>query len=77
MKRIAIFLIKIYQKIFSPDKGVFSLLFLTKTCPYIPTCSEYAIQAINKYGFFCGSYKSFIRLIKCNPWTKGGYDPLK
>ena len=46
-------------------------------CKYYPTCSEYTKQAIEKYGAFKGSVLGIIRILKCNPFSKGGYDPLK
>ena len=46
-------------------------------CKYNPTCSEYMKQAIEKYGCVIGVCKGFIRILKCNPFSKGGYDPLK
>lgn len=45
-------------------------------CRYLPTCSEYSKDAFEKYGFFKGLSKSTIRVLKCNPFSKGGYDPL-
>ena len=45
-------------------------------CPYIPTCSEYGLQAIEKYGAVKGSMLAFYRIIRCNPFSKGGYDPV-
>lgn len=72
MKKVLIFFIKIYKKSISPV-----LKFWGVECKYYPTCSTYAIQAINKYGCFKGVYLAFIRILKCNPFSKGGYDPLK
>lgn len=72
MKRISIFLIRIYKKIFSP-----MLSFLGVHCKYYPTCSEYAILAIEKYGFIKGWFLSLKRILRCNPFSRGGYDPLK
>jgi len=69
MSSLAIFLIKIYQKVISPLKP--------RTCRFYPTCSEYSIQALKKYGFIKGSYKSIKRILKCNPFNPGGYDPLE
>ena len=46
-------------------------------CKYYPTCSEYAIQALEKYGFWKGSVLATKRVLRCNPFSKGGYDPLK
>ena len=65
-------IIKIYKKHFS--------IYFEKAgirCKFYPTCSEYAIQAYNKYGFFKGSFLVIKRILKCNPFSKGGYDPLK
>ena len=46
-------------------------------CKYIPTCSEYAIQAIQKYGAVRGSIKAIWRILRCNPFSKGGVDPVR
>lgn len=71
MKKIIIKIIKIYQrtisKIFS-EKGIH--------CKYYPTCSEYTIQAIEKFGCVKGGYYGAKRIIRCNPFSKGGYDPV-
>ena len=72
MKKISIFLLKIYKKYISP---IFH--FHGIECKYYPTCSEYCKQAIEKYGFIKGIFLGFIRILKCNPFSKGGYDPLK
>lgn len=69
IKKILLFLIKIYQKIISPISG--------KRCRFYPTCSEYSRQAITKYGAIKGTYLSIKRILKCHPFHKGGYDPLK
>ena len=61
-----IFLIKLYQKYISPLKR--------SSCRFYPTCSEYAILALKKYGLFKGSFKIIWRLIRCNPFSKGGID---
>ena len=68
MKYILIWLIKGYQKIPGPWH---------RYCKYQPTCSEYAKQAIEKYGAIKGSFLAVKRILKCNPFSKGGYDPLK
>ena len=72
MSKILIFLIKIYKKTISP---IFS--FFGVKCKYYPSCSEYTKQAIEKYGAFKGSFLGIKRILKCNPWSHGGYDPLK
>ena len=72
MKRILIFFIKVYKRNLSPI-----LSFLGFHCKYYPTCSEYTKQAIEKYGTLKGIWLGFKRICRCNPWSKGGYDPLK
>lgn len=62
-------MIKIYQKGISP--------YLGRRCRFYPTCSEYSRQAITKYGAVKGTYLSVKRLLKCHPFHKGGYDPLR
>jgi putative membrane protein insertion efficiency factor len=68
MKKILMSLIKVYQK-FSSKTGV-------KNCRFYPTCSQYSLEALEKYGAVKGSYLSFKRIIRCHPFNKGGYDPL-
>ena len=68
MKRILIGLINIYQKYISPMKS-------TK-CPYYPTCSCYGKEAVIKYGSIKGGTLAAWRIIRCNPFSKGGYDPV-
>jgi len=74
LKKMILKLILFYQKFFSPDHGVFSSLFYPGVCRFRPTCSEYAYLAIEKYGFWRGGYKIFFRLLRCNPFSKGGFD---
>lgn len=68
MKNILIKIIKLYQKYISPLKS-------TK-CPYFPTCSNYGIEAIDKYGVIKGGLLAVWRILRCNPFSKGGYDPV-
>lgn len=68
MKKILIKLIVFYQKAISP--------WLGPRCKYEPTCSEYTKQAIEKYGAIKGTIKGIKRILRCNPFSKGGYDPL-
>ena len=72
MKKISIFLLKIYKKRISPMFGFFGI-----HCKYRPTCSEYMMQAIEKYGFLKGFAMGLWRFLRCNPFSKGGYDPVK
>ena len=69
MRKIIILLIKFYQKAISP--------FLGRRCRFYPTCSEYTKQAVEKYGALKGLYLGLARILKCHPFHKGGYDPLK
>lgn len=69
--------IKLYQKTLSFDHGFFKYLFPYGFCRFRPTCSEYAIAAIEKYGVIRGSLKAAWRIMRCNPWNKGGHDPVK
>ena len=70
-------LIKLYQKTFSFDHGPLKFLHPHGFCRFQPTCSDYCIQAIQKYGPISGGFKAAWRIIRCNPFNKGGYDPLK
>ena len=67
MKKILIDSIKLYQKI----PGNFH-----NCCRHIPSCSNYGIEAINEYGSIKGSYLTFRRILRCNPWGTKGYDPV-
>jgi len=69
VKYILIFIVKIYQRLISP--------LLPKTCRFYPTCSEYFIQAVNKYGALKGTWIGIKRIMRCHPFNPGGYDPLK
>lgn len=62
------FMIRIYQRIISP--------ILPNACRYTPTCSEYGIQAIKKYGAWKGGWMALKRISRCGPWGGHGYDPL-
>jgi len=77
MKQIALILIKFYQKTLSLDHGFLKRFFPNGYCRFHPSCSEYTCQAIEKYGFFKGSFLGSKRILRCNPWSKGGEDSLK
>jgi len=72
MKKFFLFFIIKYKKHISPIFGHFGI-----HCKYYPTCSEYARQAITKYGILKGVFLSVGRILRCNPFSKGGYDPVK
>ena len=69
MKKLLISMIRGYQIYISPMKR-------TK-CPYIPTCSEYGKQAIESHGALVGSMMAAWRVLRCNPFSSGGYDPVR
>ena len=66
---ILIQLIKFYKFLISPLLG--------QSCRYLPTCSEYSIEALKTYGFFKGLFLSIKRVLSCHPWGQGGFDPVK
>lgn len=72
IKKLLINLIKFYKKFISPF-----LEYLGIHCKYEPSCSEYTKQAIEKYGAIKGVFLGIKRILRCNPFSKGGYDPLK
>lgn len=69
MKKVLLKLIAIYRGAISP--------YTMPSCRFIPTCSQYAMEAIEKYGALKGSWLAIRRLLKCHPFHKGGYDPLE
>ena len=68
MKRILIAIVRGYKKFISP--------LLPPSCRFTPTCSEYAMEAISKHGAIKGSMLAIWRILRCNPFCKGGYDPV-
>ena len=69
MKRIFIFFIEVYRRFISPLKK--------PCCRFYPTCSKYALDAVKKHGALKGSAMALWRIARCNPFCKGGYDPVK
>ena len=68
MRRLALVPIRAYRRFVSP--------LLPRRCKYHPTCSAYAVQAISRFGILRGSALAAWRLLRCNPWSHGGYDPV-
>lgn len=68
MKYLFIYLVRFYQVAISPLKP--------PTCRYTPTCSQYTLEALQKYGFFKGSWLAIKRICSCHPWGGSGYDPV-
>ena len=67
--------IRLYQKTFSPDHGILCGIFGARRCRFFPSCSEYAIQSLRQYGLVLGIMSSIKRIVRCNPFCVGGYDP--
>jgi putative membrane protein insertion efficiency factor len=78
IKRILLWVIKIYQNTLSLDHGYLGKVFPNRrNCKFTPTCSEYSYEAINKYGAIKGGIMGLKRVIRCNPWAvPGQYDPV-
>ena len=69
-------LIVLYQRTISPDHGPIAKYLPRRVCRFHPTCSEYGYVAVGRYGLVKGSLMTGWRIMRCNPWTKGGYDPV-
>lgn len=76
-KKTILLIIRIYQKSLSPDHGWLANNHEHGFCKYYPTCSDYTYQAISKYGIWRGSWKGLSRVVRCNPFSKGGIDNVK
>lgn len=68
MKRVLLAVFRFYQRAISP--------LFSPRCRYIPTCSEYAVEAVEKYGALKGGWLALKRFLRCHPFHKGGYDPV-
>ncbi len=68
MRRLLTFVIKLYKLVVSP--------LLPPACRFLPTCSDYAVEAVEKHGALKGSYLALRRMLKCHPLREGGYDPV-
>lgn len=68
MSGIMVLLIKIYQKTLSP--------LFRGSCRHYPSCSQYGVEAFQTHGFFYGGYLTIVRVLKCNPFFEGGFDPV-
>ena len=70
LKRLILAPVRFYQRVISPLKPV-------PTCRFTPTCSQYAIEAVERRGVLIGTLKALWRLLRCNPFCRGGYDPVE
>ncbi len=73
---LLLFIIRIYQKTLSFDHGPLAKVFPFWGCRFYPSCSQYTYQAIAKHGVFRGLWLGVKRLVRCNPFSKGGHDPV-
>ena len=76
MRAIIKGLIRYYQSTFSLDHGPMKVLFPNGYCKYYPSCSEYGYQSFDKHGVIKGFVLTTWRILRCNPWSKGGMDPV-
>jgi len=76
-EKLILGLIRLYQKTLSFDHGPLSFLYSEGFCRFKPTCSEYTYEAIQKHGVAKGTTLGIWRIMRCNPWSKGGYDPVR
>ena len=76
-RRFLMLVILFYQKTFSLDHGVLKGLFPFGFCRFKPSCSQYAYESVKKHGVVIGLAKALGRVFRCNPWNKGGYDPVE
>jgi len=67
-RRVAVAVIRVYQKVLSP--------LMPPSCRFTPTCSNYAVGAIQRYGLMHGGWLALKRIARCHPWNPGGYDPV-
>lgn len=77
MKRVVLKTIKWYQNYLSPDHSPRRKQYPGGFCRFQPTCSQYSYESIDKYGIIKGGLKGLWRIMRCNPWSKGGWDPVK
>lgn len=68
MRKLLIFVIKVYKRVLSP--------LLPPACRFLPTCSDYAVEAVEKHGALKGTYLALRRVLRCHPLCEGGFDPV-
>jgi hypothetical protein len=76
MRYLLLAIIRLYQKTLSPDHGWFKSRHPYGYCRYYPSCSMYAHDAIKKFGVLKGTWLATKRVVRCNPWSKGGIDHI-
>lgn len=76
LRHALVAIIQLYQRTLSPDHGWLKGLYPLGCCRYTPTCSQYALESIARYGAFRGSALALSRVLRCHPWARGGADPV-
>lgn len=76
VRTLLLFGIRLYQRTLSPDHGWLAAVFPAGCCRYVPTCSEYGIQALAAHGVLRGGWMTLRRIARCQPWARGGFDPV-
>ncbi|MBI4092498.1 MAG: membrane protein insertion efficiency factor YidD [Candidatus Kerfeldbacteria bacterium] len=75
--RALLFTIRLYQRTLSPDHGWWRARHPLGFCRFSPTCSDYAVAAVERLGLIKGLWRAIGRILRCNPWTRGGLDPVR
>jgi len=77
MRNLVLFLIRFYQRYIGGASGLLKIIWVSeKVCRFLPTCSQYTYEAIERYGILKGSFLGVKRIIRCHPFSKGGVDPV-
>lgn len=76
LKKLLLFTIKLYQRLFSLDHGIPSWFWRGRVCRFHPSCSHYTYEAVERFGIIKGMWLGIKRFFRCHPWNDGGYDPV-
>lgn len=75
-RRLGMLIIRIYQKTLSFDHGLPRVFFPNGYCRFRPTCSQYGYECLKEHGLIKGGFYTLWRILRCNPWSRGGHDPV-